>query len=382
MKVGVTSWFCNTAEWETRVQSGDLSQPYPITDAEQYERELYLAGLVEPLGFDSFWTIEHHFSPYGMTGNPLQLLAYVAGRTSRIELGSMVLVLPWHDPLKLAESISVLDNVLRGRRFNIGMGRGFAAREFNTMNIDYGTSRERLLEVLEIVRTALTQEFFSFDGQFFTIPRTMIRPRPRTDDLTTQMLMTWASPESLRMAAESGVAPLFTNLHGAEPLREGMQIFNSIRAEHGWKPAASAVAITVFCHPDQEFAHEHATRYWRATTGQTIWHYDRYGRADWMPDAPAAERQALIDQAYQSQTAAGIFGTPEYLISEIRKVQQAGNIAHLMTLHSFGDMPVADVERSMRLFAAEVLPVIKEIPAGDLDAVSVRELQPSASITI
>jgi len=382
MKVGVTSWFCNTAEWETRVQSGDLSQPYPITDAEQYERELYLAGLVEPLGFDSFWTIEHHFSPYGMTGNPLQLLAYVAGRTSRIELGSMVLVLPWHDPLKLAESISVLDNVLRGRRFNIGMGRGFAAREFNTMNIDYGTSRERLLEVLEIVRTALTQEFFSFDGQFFAIPRTMIRPRPRTDDLTTQMLMTWASPESLRMAAESGVAPLFTNLHGAEPLREGMQTFNSIRAEHGWKPAASAVAITVFCHPDQDFAHEHATRYWRATTGQTIWHYDRYGRADWMPDAPAAERQALIDQAYQSQTAAGIFGTPEYLISEIRKVQQAGNIAHLMTLHSFGDMPVADVERSMRLFAAEVLPVIKEIPAGDLDAVSVRELQPSASITI
>jgi alkanesulfonate monooxygenase SsuD/methylene tetrahydromethanopterin reductase-like flavin-dependent oxidoreductase (luciferase family) len=209
----------------------------------------------------------------------------------------------------------------------------------------------------------------------------MIRPRPRTDDLTTQMLMTWASPESLRMAAESGVAPLFTNLHGAEPLREGMQTFNSIRAEHGWKPAASAVAITVFCHPDQEFAHEHATRYWRATTGQTIWHYDRYGRADWLPDATAAERQALIDQAYQSQTAAGIFGTPEYLISEIRKVQQAGNIAHLMTLHSFGDMPVADVERSMRLFAAEVLPVIKEIPAGDLDAVSVRELQPSASIT-
>src|SRR5580700_2480050 len=68
MKVGVTSWFCNTAEWETRVQSGDLSQPYPITDAEQYDRELYLAGLVEPLGFDSFWTIEHHFSPYGMTG--------------------------------------------------------------------------------------------------------------------------------------------------------------------------------------------------------------------------------------------------------------------------------------------------------------------------
>jgi len=382
VKVGVTSWFCNVAEWQERIQAGDFSRAYPITDSQQLDRELYLADLVEPLGFDSFWTIEHHFSPYGMTTNPLQLLTYVAARTSRIELGTMVLVLPWHHPLRLAESISVLDNLLKGRRLNIGMGRGFAAREYNGFNIGYDTSRERMLEVLDILRTALTREYFSYDGTFFQVPRAVIRPRPRTRDLTTNMLMTWASPESLRLAADAGLAPLFTNLHGIEPLRQGMATFNEIRAQHGWGPSSSAVAITVFCHEDQQHAHEYATHYWRATTGQTIWHYDRLGSPVFMPGASGADRRAAIDQAYESQTAAGIFGTPDYVIERIREIQAAGNVSHLITLHSFGDMPVAEVERSMRMFAEQVLPALRSIPAADLTAVSYLNLprRPAARV--
>ncbi len=382
MKVGVTSWFCNVAEWQERIQAGDFSRDYPITDSQQLDRELYLADLVEPLGFDSFWTIEHHFSPYGMTTNPTQLLTYVAARTSRIELGTMVLVLPWHHPLRLAESISVLDNVLKGRRLNIGMGRGFAAREYNGFDIPYDTSRERMLEVLDILRTALTREYFSYDGTFFDVPRAAIRPRPRTQDLTTNMLMTWASPESLRLAADSGLAPLFTNLHGIEPLKEGMATFNEIRAQHGWGPSTSAVAITVFCHEDQQHAHEYATHYWRATTGQTIWHYDRLGSPGFMPDASPQQRLAAIDGAYQNQTAAGIFGTPEYLIERIREIQAAGNVSHLITLHSFGDMPVADVERSMKMFAAQVLPAVRGIPTPDLAAVSYLDLPDQRTVGV
>jgi alkanesulfonate monooxygenase SsuD/methylene tetrahydromethanopterin reductase-like flavin-dependent oxidoreductase (luciferase family) len=364
MKVGVTSWFCNVAEWTERIQPGDFDKPYPITDAQQLERELYLADLVEPLGFDSFWTIEHHFSPYGMTANPAQLLTYVAARTQRIELGTMVLVLPWWDPLKLAESISLLDNVMGGRRLNLGMGRGFAPREYNTMNIDYGTSRERLLEVLEVVRTALTQEYFSFDGEFFHIPRTMIRPRPRTADLTEQMMMAWASEDSLALAANAGLAPLYTNFVGPDQLTNGITTFNNIRHERGWAPSTATVGITVFCHEDQDYAHEYATNYWRKMSGQTVWHYDHLGRGDWMADATPEEREALISKGYESQVAAAIFGTPEYCIERIRATQEAGNVGHMIAQVSFGDMPVEETERSMRLFAKEVLPVIKEIPVA------------------
>ena len=194
--------------------------------------------------------------------------------------------------------------------------------------------------------------------------------------------MTWASPESLKMAADSGVAPLFTNLHGIEPLREGMATFNEIRASHGWGPSTSAVAITVFCHQDQQHAHEYATHYWRATTGQTIWHYDRLGSADWMPDASPAERKAIIDKGYESQTAAGIFGTPEFVIERIREIQAAGNVSHLITLHSFGDMPVEEVERSMRMFGAEVLPVVRDISTPDLAAISYHDLPDQRAVSV
>jgi alkanesulfonate monooxygenase SsuD/methylene tetrahydromethanopterin reductase-like flavin-dependent oxidoreductase (luciferase family) len=373
MKVGVTSWLCNRAEWDERTQSGEFDKPYPVTDAEQYDRELYLADLVEPLGFDSFWTIEHHFSRYGMTGNPTQLLTYMAGRTKRIDLGTMVLVIPWHEPLRLAENISVLDNLLAGRRFNIGIGRGFAAREYNTMGISYDTSRERMLEVLEVVRRALTEEFFSFDGEFFQIPRTRIRPRPRTQDLTKQMSMAWASPESLEMAANCGLAPLVTNLYGFEEARDSIVRFNEIREEHGWPKAKSTISCTVFCHEDQAYAEEYAGEHWRKMAGLGVWHYDHLGRSEFMPDASPEEREAELNKHYELSIAQGLFGTPEFVTGKIKELQEAGDVGHLVTLHSFGDMPRDDVERSMRLFAKEVLPAIQEIPGGDPEAVPFSE---------
>jgi alkanesulfonate monooxygenase SsuD/methylene tetrahydromethanopterin reductase-like flavin-dependent oxidoreductase (luciferase family) len=138
-----------------------------------------------------------------------------------IDLGTMVLVLPWHEPLKLAGNIALLGVLLGvllgGRKLNIGVGRGFAVREFNALRIPYAESRGRMQECLDIVRTALTQEF-SYEGEYFSIPRTTIRPRPQTTDLTRDLLMTWASAESLKMAAHNGAAPLFTNYRGWDAL--------------------------------------------------------------------------------------------------------------------------------------------------------------------
>jgi alkanesulfonate monooxygenase SsuD/methylene tetrahydromethanopterin reductase-like flavin-dependent oxidoreductase (luciferase family) len=359
MKVGVSSWFGNITEYEERRRIGAFDKPFPITDADQFRREIALADLVEPLGFDSFWTIEHHFTPYGMTNNPTQLLSFMAGRTSKIELGTMVLVLPWHEPLKLAENIALLDVLLNGRKLHLGTGRGFATREFTSMGIPYEESRERMMECLEIVRIALTNEFFSYDGKFFKIPETSIRPRPITEDLTRNMLMTWASPESLELAANSGVAPLFTNYRGWDALRNELGTFNRIRLARGWEPSPSAIAVTVYVHEDGQRAREEGEKYWRRTVGTIIWHYDKLGSPYFMPDATLAEREAVLANGYESQAAAGLFGTPDEVIEQIRELQQVANVGHLMTLQSFGDMPQEMAERSMRLFAAKVLPTIK-----------------------
>jgi alkanesulfonate monooxygenase SsuD/methylene tetrahydromethanopterin reductase-like flavin-dependent oxidoreductase (luciferase family) len=378
VQVGVSSWFGNVAEYEERVREGKYDKPYPVTDNEQLLKELYLADLVEPLGFDAFWTIEHHFSPYGMTTNPIQLLTYMAARTKRINVGSMILVIPWHNPLYLAENISMLDNLLAGRRFIIGMGRGFAAREYNALNIPYATSRERMAEVLDIVRIALTQEFFSYDGEFFQIPRTTIRPRPITSDLTRNMLMTWSSQESLEMAATAGLAPLSTNYVGWDQLASNLKHFNEIREKCGWNPLPSTIAVTVHCHGNHDRAVERGEHFWRLTTGTTQWHYDKLAREEFMPDLSHEEKKQFLATAYEGQASAGIFGTPESVIEQIRELQRLANVGHLITLHSFGDMPRDEVETSMRLFASEVLPVIREFPTEPIEAVPYEDWIPSA----
>ena len=153
-----------------------------MSDAEMFDGELHLAKLVEPLGFDAFWTVEHHFGPYAMTANPLQILSYIAGQTERIDLGTMVLVLPWHEPLRLAEQISLLAHFTAGRKLTLGVGRGAAAREFNRFRVPYSEARERMEEVLEIVRLGLTTDDFTFNGLHYQITEpTTIRPRPPYD---------------------------------------------------------------------------------------------------------------------------------------------------------------------------------------------------------
>ena len=82
-----------------------------MSDFEVYQNELRLADMVEPLGFDSIWAVEHHFTDYTMCPDVLQFLSYMAGRTQTVQLGSMVVVLPWHNPLRVAEQFSVLDHL-------------------------------------------------------------------------------------------------------------------------------------------------------------------------------------------------------------------------------------------------------------------------------
>src|SRR3954464_2451890 len=116
MKVGAgVSWANHIEDWN-RYDAHDYSSPPPIPDREVYERDLHLTDLVEPLGFDSLFMVEHHFTGYHMTNNALQHLTWVAARTEQIGLGTALVILPWHHPVRVAEEISVLDNLTRGRR--------------------------------------------------------------------------------------------------------------------------------------------------------------------------------------------------------------------------------------------------------------------------
>ena len=129
MKVGVHFNYQNYSDWD-RFEAQAVSEQPQVSDQQVYEEEIHLGGLVEPLGFDSYWCIDHHFSPYIMTSGAMQNLTYFAGKTERIDFGTMVIVLPWYDPVAITEQITVLDNMLQGRKLTLGLGRGAAKREF------------------------------------------------------------------------------------------------------------------------------------------------------------------------------------------------------------------------------------------------------------
>src|SRR2546422_9537622 len=104
------------------------------SDYDVYRGELKLGDLIEPLGFDSIWGVEHHFDDYTMCPDVLQYLTYWAGRTSKVQLGSMVVVLPWHDPIRVAEQVSVVDH-MSNRRMVLGLGRGLPRIEVDCFRI-------------------------------------------------------------------------------------------------------------------------------------------------------------------------------------------------------------------------------------------------------
>ena len=210
MRVGVHFNYQNYTDWD-RFEAHKPGPPR-VSDQQLYDEELHLGGLVEPLGFDSYWAIDHHFSPYIMTGGALQHLTYFAGKTSRIDFGTMVVVLPWYDPVVVAEQVSVLDNMLQGRKLTLGLGRGAAKREFDAYRIPMEESRDRFAESLDVLRMALSQEWFSYDGEFYHIPETTIRPRPRDPEgVVGRMRVAWTSTPTLPIAANAGLGMLMTN---------------------------------------------------------------------------------------------------------------------------------------------------------------------------
>ncbi len=173
-----------------------------ITDEAVYLREMALADTVEELGFDSLWAVEHHFTGYTMSPNPIQLLTYWAGRTKNLRLGTMVVVLPWNDPVRVAEELAVVD-ILSGGRVIFGMGRGIGRVEYDGFKLNMADSRGRFVEAAEMIINGLETGYIEGKGPHFKQPRVAIRPKP----LKTFRGRTYAaavSPESIPVVAKLG----------------------------------------------------------------------------------------------------------------------------------------------------------------------------------
>src|SRR6516162_9800668 len=154
-----------------------MQSPSAQSSEEMYARAVEHAQQAEDLGFRNIWLAEHHFSTYGYVGRPVQVATYLAARTSRIRVGTAVIVVPLHHPLVIAEEIATLD-VLSAGRCDIGLGRGYQYYEFERLGLELESARARWEESVDVILKALGGGSFSYDGKLFKIPETSVFPQP------------------------------------------------------------------------------------------------------------------------------------------------------------------------------------------------------------
>jgi alkanesulfonate monooxygenase SsuD/methylene tetrahydromethanopterin reductase-like flavin-dependent oxidoreductase (luciferase family) len=141
-----------------------------------------------------------------MCRNVAQFLTYMAARTSRVKLGSMVMVLPWHDPVRVVEEVSVLDNLSNGRVI-LGIGRGLGRIEFRGFRAAMAESRGRFAEYAQAILRGLETGYIEFDGEFYRQPRVAVRPAP-LHSFNERTYAASVSPQSLEVLCRLGVGLL------------------------------------------------------------------------------------------------------------------------------------------------------------------------------
>jgi len=339
------------------------------TDREVYRNELRLADLAEPLGFESIWGVEHHFTDYTMCPDVLQFLTYMAGRTERARLGSMVVVLPWHDPMRVAEEVAMLDNISGGRLI-LGLGRGAGKVEFDGFRLSMDESRGRFVESAEMLLGGLETGYCEYSGRFISQPRAAIRPAP-FKSFRGRTYAAAVSPESLPVMAKLGVGILIIPQKPWKEVAKELDAYRSIYREVNGADAPPPVSAGwTFCDESAERAAQMARRYIGGYYQTVLDHYQFQG--DHLARTKGYEYYGKMAEKiaqYGTDTVIDYFmnlqvwGTPAQCYEKILDIHTRTGNSHYVGVFSYAGMPYEDAERNMRLFAREVMPALQKLGA-------------------
>lgn len=340
-----------------------------MTDADMMRKETEIALLAEEVGMDFLMLPEHHFDPnYSMMPDNMQWLSYLAGKTSRIKLGTGAIILPWHEnPTRVAEKIIMLQ-ILLGDRFLLGFGRGLAREEYRAFGVDMGTSRERFDEAAEIVLDILETGVAEYDTKYFKQSRTEITPKPEFGYRERGFYSVAMTPDSAMAAATLGGTMMsFVQLpweqhHAAvEAWRE------RFRELHPNKdPGAPVFSDFTYCHEDAATAEKVAREYLSTYYLSVIRHYDFDG-THWADtqgyqayQAGAAAIQEIgLEAACEGFVQSQVWGTPNQIIEKWEeRAEMTGELRPAMAV-SYGGMPHDMVADSLRLIGKKVAPALR-----------------------
>jgi alkanesulfonate monooxygenase SsuD/methylene tetrahydromethanopterin reductase-like flavin-dependent oxidoreductase (luciferase family) len=340
------------------------------SDAAAYRRELDLAARAEDAGFDSVFVSEHHFSDYQLTSQQMMVLSWVAARTERLKLGTFVTVLPWHDPVRVAESFVVLDH-LSGGRAVLGLGRGLGRVEFDGFRVEMGESRQRFTEYTEAILEALETGYIEYDGGLYQQPRVPIRPRP----LGTFKGRTFASavsPQSMELMARLGVGIMVIAQKPWDTTEAELAEYRvRYRDLNGFEAPKPILVVVAGVHRDPAEAQRIREVYLQRWARSTVEHYefDNVGFAQiegYEYYGALANNIAKhgLDQFNGFLADLQVWGTPEQVTEKLLDYVRRCDAGALVVPLSFGGMTADEARACFDLFAAEVLPELRRHDVG------------------
>jgi alkanesulfonate monooxygenase SsuD/methylene tetrahydromethanopterin reductase-like flavin-dependent oxidoreductase (luciferase family) len=297
----------------------------------------------EALGFCSSFLVEHHFTGWNQVSATLMLQTALAMRTSTLRLGSAVMVLPWHNPVLLAEQAATLD-LISGGRLDLGIGKGYRHSEFKGFQIAPEEADARFEEGLAVMMKAWTSRArFSHRGRFWHFEDIVVEPPPAQRP-HPPLWVAAASAGSIRRAAERGFNLILDQYASPQALGERIALYRSVRAARGlpFDPMQVAVARQLYVANDRADAQAALERQ-AAYTRRTV----EVSRA---PDrAGGAHVLAYADKAGGTEEHA-LFGPPDELAKRLAELQSLGVDYVLLTIFGGRDQ--------LRRFARDVLPVV------------------------
>jgi alkanesulfonate monooxygenase SsuD/methylene tetrahydromethanopterin reductase-like flavin-dependent oxidoreductase (luciferase family) len=331
-----------------------------------YDDAVAQVKAAEDAGFSIAWFAEHHFSNYCVCPSPLMMVARMAGETSRIRLGSGVVIVPLYHPSRLIAEVGMVDSLTHGRLV-LGIGSGYQPYEFERFGQDLAEAPARLLEVMGMMEAAFGAETFSHDGAHYRMPEAHIAPRPVRG--LPEVYVAGDNADLHRYAAERDCVVMVTPRHFTPAMLAAARArFEGIRRAAG-KPAETLRfgAMRPFCVTADR---EEAMRFLENTRWQIRLSQSLRRREQEMDGGMLVERPWDGEPSLEEMGAHMMVGDAATVAARLAAEIRAATPCHYLFQTHVGDMPRATALRSIAAWRDQVKPLLEK-EFGPLDRIGV-----------
>ncbi len=344
-----------------------------MTPHERYEELWRELTLCDELGFDYAFCVEHHFRPDESWISSPSLFAVGAGaRTRRMRIGPMGYIVPLYHPLRLAEEIAIVDQMLGGR-MELGLVPGINPDYFKPFGFDYGQRKSPTLEFVDYLRAAYGEtQPFSFHGAEFHTDSALLAVQPFQRPHPPLWMMS-RDPQTLEFCAKNGINPGYFLIYPRADAAPRYRKFLADWGKAGWarKPNIAYCTVVYVDETDEKAIDTALFRASRAYEGfmkpaqpgesfaeRARKHAEFFtGRGE----PGASEIMAnLFDPDYLMRNELVFIGSPETVAGKLRAAAEHGLFNTFLGEFSFSDLPAADLMRSIRLFGEKVIPALRD----------------------